>query len=166
MNVHAVFGGRLDHQFFEVSRTVDCERAAETLLGQLQCDSHTSFGDAGTTHRNDFPRVHEQRLVSGLIQVMHVLTELRFARVQILGVKLALALSFCHRIKLSGHFVQDTFDAHTHALRIWPFGSTDGKPWVFRVIGDEFANFCTAHKADLFVVLRMMDGLLCFESLE
>ncbi|RMW22328.1 hypothetical protein ALO95_200243 [Pseudomonas syringae pv. antirrhini] len=85
MHVQAILGHGLDHQLFEVGGAGDGECAAKPFPGQLKGHGHTGFGNPRATHRDCFARVHKQGLVGLLVQVMHVLTELGFARVKVLG---------------------------------------------------------------------------------
>ncbi|RMV44554.1 hypothetical protein ALP11_200033 [Pseudomonas syringae pv. papulans] len=131
MNVQTVLGHGLDHQLFEFGGAGDGQCAAEPLPGQLESHRHPGFGNPRATHGDCFARVHKQGLVGLLVQVMHVLAELGFARVKVLGAKVTRALTGGGGVNLTGKAIHDPLHTVTHAFRAWAPRAADAETWVF-----------------------------------
>ncbi|SOQ16078.1 hypothetical protein CFBP1573P_05881 [Pseudomonas syringae pv. persicae] len=131
MHVQAILGHRLDHQLFEFGSAVDRQCAAKPFPGQLEGYGHPGFGDARAAHGNGGTRVDKQSLVGLFVQVMHVLTELGFARVKILGAEVAGPLTGGDWINLFGEAIHDPLHPLTHAFRARPSGTANAEAWVF-----------------------------------
>ncbi|RMO91988.1 hypothetical protein ALQ34_200048 [Pseudomonas syringae pv. maculicola] len=65
---------------------------------------------------------------------MHVLAELGFACVKILGAEVAGPLTGGGGINLFGKAIHDTLHTDTHAFRARPSGTADAEAWVFLFI--------------------------------
>ncbi|MNF92980.1 hypothetical protein D3C84_756400 [compost metagenome] len=154
MNIQIAFGGRLDHQALEFRRAIDGERAAKTLLSQLQGDRHAGFGDAIAAQRNRLAGVDKQGFIGGLVEVMHVLAEACLAGINVFGTELALALLAGLFIGLQRQVVDDAVEPLAHGRGMKRIRPGDGKLRRFLgrwVLVNQRANLGTAHITHLFV---------------